>query len=124
MTLTDWTQCDFCLFPAHYNYFRTYVERGNGCPMCSKSIKLSDIKLISEIKVKEILQSKLESIEQYDGAVEESAPAGIKRSSLRIPDETSIYVSLNDNDDTNSAYTPGESMLPPGLIGGSGGMAV
>lgn len=124
MTLNDWTQCDFCLFPARYNYFKSYIEKGNVCPMCSQNMKVSEIKLIAENKVKEILQGKLESIDHSEGAADESAPARIKRSSIRIPDDANLNMSLDASDDSNIAYKHGESMLPPGLIGGSGGMAV
>jgi hypothetical protein len=125
MTLNDWTQCDFCHFPALYSYFKTYVEKGNDCPMCSQKISASDLKLIPENKVKEILQGKLESIEKSEGMVDEEFSSGLKRGSARIPDELSLASMPQDLNDTHlSGYEKGDSILPPGLIGGPGGMVI
>jgi len=97
MTLNDWTQCDFCHFPALYSYFKAYVEKGNDCPMCFQKIKSLDIKLIPENKVKEILQGKLDSIDQSECMIDVDLPSGLKRASAQISDESNLAnVSLTD----------------------------
>jgi hypothetical protein len=123
MTLNDWTQCDFCHFPALYSYFKAYVEKGNDCPMCFQKIKSLDIKLIPENKVKEILQGKLDSIDQSECMIDEDLPSGLKRTSAQISDESNLAnVSLTDmNKEKINGYEQGENMLPLGLIGGSSG---
>ena len=124
MTLNDWTQCEFCLFPARYNYFKEYVEKGNECPMCSQRIKISDIKLFSELEVKQILQSKLGLIEHDETAANENESIGIKRASMQILDESELAPMSPGSEGYLNGYDNGENMLPPGLIGGSGGMAI
>ena len=124
MTLKDWTQCDFCLFPARYSFFKEYIK-GNDCPMCTHKIVASDIKLIPEERVMEILKGKLESIEHTEDVAPEEMSVGMKRSSIKISDESNLPLMPPATSDSYiNGYDQGGNILPPGVISGSGGMAI
>jgi WD repeat-containing protein 19 len=51
MTLSEWSECPKCNFPALYTQFKQILDVTKCCPMCSKPLDSSQI--LKQVKVLE-----------------------------------------------------------------------
>jgi WD repeat-containing protein 19 len=66
MVLSDWSQCTKCHFPALYSQFKLYLSKFSECPMCNLNVKLDELDHFDELKAKECLRKKAETVEKHE----------------------------------------------------------
>ena len=66
MTISDWSYCPSCKFPALYSAFRESLESFPTCPLCNAEVDIDDIEHVRNPK--DMLQS---CINMYDTSSDE-----------------------------------------------------